>query len=77
MDLRQAHGQNVTSAGVRALAARPLVLSLASRRAVVVPSDLGYGMARMYEILGDKRGGATRVFRDYGDARRWVETGAE
>jgi hypothetical protein len=76
MDLRRASGQNVTSAGVRALAARPLVLSPTSRRAVVVPSDLGYGMARMYEMLSDRRGGATRVFRDYGDARRWVETGA-
>jgi hypothetical protein len=75
IDLRQANGENVTSVGVRALAARPLVLSSASRRAVVVPSDLGFGMARMYDMLSDSRGGATRVFRDYDEARRWVETG--
>jgi hypothetical protein len=65
----------VTSAGVRALADRPLILSAASRRAVVVASDLAFGMARMYEILSEKRGGGTRVFREYGEARRWVETG--
>jgi hypothetical protein len=75
MDLREASGKNVTSAGVRALAARPLVLSAASRRAVVVPSELGFGMTRMYEMLREERGGAPRVFRDYDAARRWVETG--
>jgi hypothetical protein len=75
MDLREASGKSVTSAGVRALAARPLVLSAASRRAVVVPSELGFGMARMYEMLREERGGAPRVFRDYDAARRWVETG--
>jgi len=35
IDLRQAAGRDVTSAGVRALVARPLVLSAGSRRAVV------------------------------------------
>ena len=75
IDLRQANGQKVTSAGVEALAERPLALSPESRRAVVVPSELGFGMARMYELLRQERGGATRVFRDYEEARRWVETG--
>jgi hypothetical protein len=75
IDLRQANGRQVTSAGVQALAMRSLVLSPASRRAVVVPTDLGFGMARMYEMLSEKRGGATRVFRDYDEARRWVELG--
>jgi hypothetical protein len=72
IDLRRAIGQGVTSAGVRKLVARPLVLSPESRRAVVVPSDLGFGMARMYEMLREDRGGAVRVFRDYEEARRWV-----
>jgi hypothetical protein len=75
IDLRQADGKNVTSAGVKALAERPLVLSSESRRAVVVPSELGFGMARMYELLRQNRGGGTRAFRDYEEALRWVETG--
>ena len=72
IDLRQADGKSVTSAGVRALATRGLVFSPASKRAVVVPSDLGFGMARMYEMLREGRGGGMRVFRDYDEAKRWV-----
>ena len=75
IDLREAHGREVTGLGVRALAARPLVLSTESRRAVVVPSVLGFGMARMYELLSEQRGGGPRVFRDYDQAQRWVELG--
>ena len=74
VDLRFANGEKVTTEGVRKIAERPLVLSPQSRRAVVVPSTLGFGMARMYEMLrgGD---GTTRVFMDYDEARKWVETG--
>jgi hypothetical protein len=75
IDLRQAHGEKVTSAGVYRLVERPLVLSPASRRAVVVPTNLGFGMARMYETLRSNRGGGARVFRDYEEARRWVTAG--
>jgi hypothetical protein len=75
IDLRQANGRNVTSAGVQALAQRPLVFSPESRRAVLVPSELGFGMARMYELLRQEGGGATHVFRDYDAAHRWVRTG--
>jgi len=72
IDLRAASGLAVTGHGVRALVAQPLVLSLASRRAVVVPSDLGFGMARMYEMLREDHGGGTRAFRDFDEAQRWV-----
>jgi hypothetical protein len=72
IDLSQANGVAVTSLGVRALSAQPLVLSATSRRAVVVPTDLGFGMARMYEMLRDERGGVARPFRDLAEARRWV-----
>src|SRR5262249_35310381 len=75
VDLRQANGQAVTRTGVRALVGRPLVLSAVSRRAIVVPSDLGFGMARMYEMLRGDQGATTRVFRDYDEALRWVGTG--
>jgi hypothetical protein len=75
IDLREADGREVTSAGVQALAARSLVLSRPSRRAVVVPSNLGFGMARMYEMFSGRRGGAARVFRSYSEALRWLEFG--
>ena len=74
-DVRGADGRQVTSAGVRELAARRLIFSREARRGVVVPSLLGYGMARMYELFrGD---GGPRVFMDYDKGRRWVETGGE
>ena len=41
IDLREADGHAVTTDGVRALIAQPLVLSPESRRAVVVPSTSG------------------------------------
>lgn len=72
IDLRQATGGGVSAAGVRSLSERPLPLSVESRRAVVVPSDLGFGMARMYETLRDQKGGAVRAFRDFVTAERWV-----
>jgi len=72
IDLREASGLAVTGNGVRALVAQPLVLSPISRRAVVVPTDLGFGMARMYEILREHRGGGIRAFRDFDEAQRWV-----
>jgi hypothetical protein len=72
IDLRHANGQDVTSDGVYRLVEQSLVLSEASRRAVVVPTDLGFGMSRMYETLRKNRGGAPRPFRDYDEALRWV-----
>jgi len=76
IDLRQADGQKVTTSGVHRLVERPLVMSPTSRRAVVVQSNLGFGMTRMYEMLRTNRGGGPRVFRDYDAALRWVTTGA-
>lgn len=71
-DLRQANGITVTTDGIRALAALPLVLSPESRRAVVVPSDLGFGMARMYGMRRAASGAKVEVFRDFDEASHWI-----
>ena len=73
IDLRHADGSAITSAGVRKMASRKLALNASSRRAVVVPSALGFGMARMYEQLRTE--GAPRVFTDFDEAFRWAATG--
>jgi hypothetical protein len=75
IDLRQASGRNLTSAGVGALAQRPLMLSPEARRAVVVPSDFGSGMARMYNALREAQSGEVAIFRNFAEAMRWIETG--
>jgi hypothetical protein len=74
VDLRLADGDAVTTEGVRTLAARQeQVVPVSSRRAIVVPTGLGYGMARMYQSLrGDD---AARVFTDFAKAQHWIETG--
>ena len=71
IDLRFADGRKITTQGVQYLAARPLVLSPEAKRAVVVPSVLGYFMARLYQMLRGR--GATRVFMDYDEAVRWIQ----
>jgi hypothetical protein len=44
-----------------------------SRRAVVAPRNLAYGLARMYEALREgKEQGKFRVFRTMAEARDWL-----
>jgi hypothetical protein len=71
IDLRFADGRQITTAGVQNLAATPLVLSPDAKRAVVVPSVLGYFMARLYQLLRGR--GGMRVFMDYDEALRWIQ----
>src|SRR5262245_29306683 len=54
VDLSGATGARITVEGVQALVARPAEFAPSSRRAIVIRSDLGFGMARMYALL---RGG--------------------
>jgi hypothetical protein len=73
IDLREAKGVDVTSAGVRALSRLPLVFPPEARRAVVVPTSLGFGMVRMYGLWRGEEGGI-RAFRDFDEAMDWVGT---
>jgi hypothetical protein len=75
IDLRESNGTKITSAGVRALANLPLVLSPESRRGVVVPSSLGLGMVRMYGLWRGGEDGNLRAFRDFDEARDWLASG--
>ncbi|HEY6304340.1 MAG TPA: hypothetical protein VIX14_14890 [Terriglobales bacterium] len=40
--------------------------------AVVVPSDCGFGMARMWEILTERPGWSARAFRSRPEAEVWL-----
>ena len=76
-DLRgaQVPHDGFTTEGVRTLAALPTILDPALRRAVVVRSDFGFGIARMYGLRRGDRMSAFEVFRDLGEAERWIERG--
>jgi hypothetical protein len=73
IDMRDADGSEVSAAGVQALANRPPLFKPSSRRAIVVPTDLGFGMARMFELLREGKSGEVRVFRDLDEAKRWLD----
>ena len=57
---------------VRSLS-QTMVFSADSRRAIVVPNDLMFGFARMYEMIRESAGETgIRVFRDRDEALEWV-----
>jgi hypothetical protein len=42
------------------------------RVAIVVPAA-AYGMSRMYSLIGERLEGENQVFKDMGEAERWLE----
>ncbi len=74
-DLTAVESTTVSQEGLRRVAdfertERPL--GGANRRAVVAPSDLLFGLARMYEMIAEDVSIDIRVFRDTGPACRWL-----
>ncbi len=61
----------MTSTGIRVLAERN-PFSEGSRRAIVVDSELSYGMVRMYQLLTDQHAHDLTVFKDLKKARAWL-----
>jgi hypothetical protein len=71
-DLTHVTGFEVTQADMRELTERT-VFSPESRRAVIVSTDLAYGMSRMFGIFRESKGErGIRVFRKLEDALDWV-----
>jgi hypothetical protein len=72
VDLTQVTNLEFSSVDVRRLAQKSS-FSPTSRRAVLVGSDIVYGLSRMYEafrsISGEK---GIRIFRDLNEALEWV-----
>jgi hypothetical protein len=70
-DLTDATEPRVTPAGLLLLA-QINPFGKHARRAVVVASDVVYGLARMHEQLRNESGDDLRVFRDRADALAWL-----
>jgi hypothetical protein len=63
---------NLSAGDVRKLAERT-IFSPRSRRAMIVPNDLAYGLGRMFEMLRENEGETgIRVFRTLEEALEWV-----
>lgn len=75
LDLTQVTRFDVTAADLRQLVPHDL-FSPKSRRAFLVPADVGFGLSRMHEILSEGTGQeGIRVFRDPQDALAWAVDG--
>ena len=61
----------VASATIRQLA-RARSFEAGVKRAVVAPSDVAFGMARMFQMLHEDAPEEMRVFRASAEARRWL-----
>lgn len=72
VDVREQAPGMVSSEMVRSLASGPSLVSRSSRKAVLVSTDFGFGMTRMFNLnLGDDEHGYT-IFREEAEARRFV-----
>ena len=70
-DLRDVADVEVSAATIREMA-RLNPYGDGSRRAVVVTSDVLFGMARMYQILRDEPTDQLEIFRELDAALRWL-----
>lgn len=50
--------------------------AMRARRAVVVDSDVAFGVVRMYEQMSGRSPDTFKIFRDRESALRWLEGGA-
>jgi hypothetical protein len=72
VDLSDATGSSVSPAGLRTMLGRDPIFAPSARRAVVAPEDLGFGLARMFEMHRDGKAGELRVFRARAEALGWL-----
>ena len=71
VDLRDVTDIQVTASTVREMV-RLNPFGASAQRAVVVTSDVVFGMARMYQILSDESPDELQIFRKMDDALQWL-----
>ena len=82
IDTRDAEKMNITARSLKKLAAAAGVFRekfSGHRSAIVAPTDVMFGMARMYEMLSDAAGSPIQIcaFRTFEEARTWLDNGWE
>jgi hypothetical protein len=71
VDLRDVTDVRITVSTIREMV-RLNPFGAGARRAVVITSDVVFGMARMYQILSDDSPDELQIFRKIDDALRWL-----
>jgi hypothetical protein len=49
-----------------------IIIKKGMKRCFVVDTDLQFGMARTYQMLGENAGHQFQIFRDYDEAYSWI-----
>jgi hypothetical protein len=70
-DFREARAEEIGWKDIRHLAFNTS-FAPSARRAVVVATDAGYGLARMFQMAADRDDENMQVFRNIAEARRWL-----
>jgi hypothetical protein len=70
-DLSRVTSIDIDPAGVASIALAP-VFGATNRRAIVAPTDLAFGMARMFATYADQASQDVRVFREMALAEAWL-----
>jgi hypothetical protein len=71
-DVSEADGLPITTHVLRSIAADGPSFGPDSRRAIVVPSELAYGLGRMYSAYADPDMRNLRLFRTREEALEWL-----
>ena len=74
-DLTLATEGGVSRQTLQVLTTRAPAFSNTSRRAFVAPSDVTFGMARMFEQMRGEDAGEIRIFRSMEEAEKWLADG--
>jgi len=73
MDLSEIPEEKVETRSIRALAAERLKLTHELYVVVVAPSEVLFGISRMWEMMADRRGLDSRVVRTRAEAITWLQ----
>jgi hypothetical protein len=74
LDVRAVTDADVTGADIRRIAElERLGPNRISRMAIVTGSAVTYGLSRMFQMLADEADYQIEVFRELGDALKWID----
>ena len=82
IDTRDVGKMNITARSLKKMADAAGVFKekfSGQRSAIVAPTDVMFGMARMYEMLSESAGSPIQIcaFRTFEDARAWLDGGRD
>ncbi len=72
VDTRDASEGDLSTDALREIARRPPLFSPQSRRAFVVRTDFGYGLARIFQARRGDAAGEIQIFRSLEHAQHWL-----